>query len=35
MVSDDLSPHGLVVGTSLCVLGFVDVGNALSVVEGS
>ena len=35
MVSDDLAPHSLVVGTSLCVLGFVDVSNALSVVESS
>ena len=35
MVSDDFAPHSLVVGTSLCVLGFVDVGNALSVVESS
>ena len=34
-MTNDLSPHGLVVGTSLCVLGFVDVGDALSVVEGS
>ena len=32
-MTDDLSPHSLVVGTSLCVLGFVDVGDALSVVE--
>jgi len=35
VVSDDFAPHCLVVGTSLCVLGFVDVGNALSVVESS
>jgi hypothetical protein len=35
VVSNDLAPHCLVVGTSLCVLGFVDVGNALSVVESS
>jgi hypothetical protein len=33
VVSDDFAPHCLVVGTSLCVLGFVDVGDALSVVE--
>lgn len=33
MVSNNLAPHGLVVGTSLCVLGFEDVGNALSVIE--
>ena len=29
----NLAPHGLVVGTSLLVLSFVDVGDALSVVE--
>ena len=34
-MSDDLAPDSLVVGTSLCVLGFVDVGNALSMVESS
>jgi hypothetical protein len=33
VVSNDFAPHCLVVGTSLCVLGFVDVGDALSVVE--
>lgn len=35
VVSDNFAPHALVIGTFLCVLGFVDVGNALSVVESS
>jgi hypothetical protein len=35
VVSDDFAPHSLVVGTFHCVLGFEDVGNALSVVESS
>ena len=33
VVGSNLAPHGLVGGTSLLVLGFVDVGDALSVVE--
>jgi hypothetical protein len=33
VAGDDLAPDGLVAGFSLCVLRFVDVGDALSVVE--
>jgi hypothetical protein len=33
VAGSNLAPHGLVGGTSLLVLGFVDVGDALSVVE--
>ena len=33
MAGDDLAPDGLVAGTFLCVLRFVDIGDALSVVE--
>ena len=33
VAGSNLAPHGLVGGASLLVLGFVDVGDALSVVE--
>jgi hypothetical protein len=33
VAGDDFTPDGLVAGFSLCVLRFVDVGDALSVVE--
>jgi hypothetical protein len=33
VAGDDFAPDGLVAGFSLCVLRFVDVGDALSVVE--
>ena len=29
------APNAFIVGTSLCVLGFVDVGNALAVIENA
>ena len=34
VAGDDLAPSALEISTSLCVLGSVDVGDALSVVEG-
>ena len=35
VAGDDLAPDGLVVGSSLCVLGSVDVGDTLSMVENA
>ena len=35
VAAGDLAPDGLVVGTSLFVLSFVDIGDTLSVVEDS
>ena len=35
VAAGDLAPDGLVVGTSLFVLSFVDIGDTLSVVESA
>lgn len=35
VAGNNSSPNAFIVGTSLCVLGFVDVGNALAVVENA